>query len=183
MHMTTVGPQTSTTVPLVYDTDDRGLGGPPNMDGPIVGEVAYHQDGADNLIIEVQVQYGQANKKLEVFLVGGPAHSLSTGFVTIGSLVTNGAGFAAGVFPVPHGSLITSPFGPGYRTDHLDILGGVGDLTAGAYTAGAVNYFVCRQRHGKGEAAAVAVGVSAKDLKAQEGDPHGEHGRKSPDPH
>jgi hypothetical protein len=183
MHMTTVGPQTNTTVPLVYDTDDRGLGGPLNMDGPIVGEVAYHQDGADNLIIEVRLDYGQANKKLEVFLVGGPAHSLATGFVTIGSLVTNGAGFGAGVFPVPHGSLITSPFGPGYRTDHLDLLGGAGDLTAGAYTSGAVNYFVCRQRHGKGEAAAVAAGVSAKDLKAQEGDPHGEHTRKSPDPH
>ncbi len=181
--MTTVGPKLATTVPLVYDSDDRGLGGAINMDGPIVGEVAYHQDGADNLIVEVRLEYGIPNRKLEVFLVGGPAHAVATGFVVIGSLATNGAGFASGVFPVPHPTLIASPFGPGYRNDHLDILGGVGDLAAGTYTAGALNYFVCRERSSAGQPAAVAAAVSSTKLKARKGDPHGEHATKSPDPH
>jgi hypothetical protein len=131
----------------------------------------------------VRLDYGQPNKKLDVFLVGGPAHSLATGFVVIGTLATNGAGFAAGVFPVPHPTLIVSPFGPGYRNDHLDILGGVGDLTAGTYTAGALNYFVCRERHAAGAPAAVAAAVSTTKLRTRKGDPHGEHSQSSPDPH
>jgi hypothetical protein len=44
---------------------------------------------------------------------------------------------------VPHATLIVPPFGPGYRTDHIDLLHGVGDLSRGAITAGAINYFVC----------------------------------------
>ena len=181
--MTTVGPKLNTTVPLVYESDDRGLGGPINMDGPIVGEVAYHQDGADNLIVDVRIDYGVPNRKLEVFLVGGPAHSMSTGFVVIGVIATNGAGFGSGVFPVPHATLIASPFGPGYRNDHVDILEGVGDLKGGTYTAGAINYFVCRERSGTGKPAAVAEAVSTTKLKTQEGDPHGERAKKSSDPH
>jgi hypothetical protein len=181
--MATVGPKLNTTVPLVYDTDDRGLGGPLNMDGPIVGEVAYHQDGADNLILEVRLDYGIPGRKLEVFFVGGPAHALATGFVTIGSLVTNGAGFAAGVFPVPHPTLVAAPFGPGFRTDHLDILEGVGDLRGGTYTAGAINYFVCRERSATGTPAAVAAGITTAKLEAREGDPHGERAKSKNDPH
>src|SRR5436190_14918332 len=41
-----VGPVTSTTVPLAFDTDGVGFGGPLDMRGPLVGTVTYDQGPA-----------------------------------------------------------------------------------------------------------------------------------------
>ena len=64
----------------------------------------------------------------------------------IGTLGTNGNGSGTGAFSVAHATLLAPPYGPGYRTDHLDLLQNVGDLSKGCLTAGAINYFVCRER-------------------------------------
>jgi hypothetical protein len=44
-----VGPITSTSVPLVYDSDAGGFGGPGDMTGPVVGSVSYRQTNASEL--------------------------------------------------------------------------------------------------------------------------------------
>jgi hypothetical protein len=137
-----VGPIAETNVPVIYDTDAGGFGGPLDMNGPQVGVAAYSEPG-DNLHVKINVEFGQPSTSYEVFLVGGPAHAMATGFISIGTLVTNPVGSGAGVFTVPHATLIAPPFGPGYRTDHIDLLHGAGDLSRGCITAGAINYFVC----------------------------------------
>ena len=142
--MPTVGPIKETHVPAVYDRDAGGFGGPLDMDGPQIGMVAYSEPGG-NLHVEINIQYAQPSTKYEVFLTGGPAHSLATGFRVIGTLATNPAGAGNGVFTVGHPTLLAPPFGPGYRTDHIDLLQNVGDLSRGCLTAGAINYVVCRE--------------------------------------
>jgi hypothetical protein len=143
--MPTVGPIKETRVPAVYDRDNNGFGGTLDMDGPEIGMVAYSEPGG-NLHIEIKIQFGQPNTKYEVFLVGGPSHNTGTGFRVIGTLATNGNGSGVGAFSVAHATLLSSPYGPGYRTDHIDLLQNVGDLSKGCLTAGAINYFVCRER-------------------------------------
>jgi hypothetical protein len=166
--MPKVGPIRETHVPLVYDTDSGGFGGPLDMDGPLIGMVAYTEPGG-NLNIKIDIEFGQPGTKYEVFLVSGPAHALATGFIAIGTLVTNGAGAGSGAFTVAHATLLAPPFGPGYRNDHIDLMRGVGDLQKGGLTAGAINYFVCREVGQPGHAAAeVHKGAIGK------GDPHGE---------
>jgi hypothetical protein len=155
--MPIVGPLTSTTVQLVYDSDSGGFGGPVDMNGPVVGLVSYHQDPADNLDLRITVEFGQPNSVYQVFLVAGPAHALAHGFRDVGKLATNAAGQGAAAIVVPFGLLETAPFGPGYRTDHLDLLEQAGDLKKGLVTAGALNYFVCRQRVGATPAEAIEL--------------------------
>jgi hypothetical protein len=169
--MPTVGPQTETQVPVVYDSDSGGFGGPLDMNGPLIGLTAYSEPG-DNLHIKLTIEFGQPNTRYEVFLVGGPAHALATGFIAIGALTTNAAGAGAGAFTVPHATLLAPPFGPGYRTDHIDLLKGAGDLSRGTLTAGAINYFVCREKeqpsHAGAKLAEPQIGATGK------GDPSGE---------
>ena len=143
--MPTVGPIKETFVPAVYDRDSGGFGGPLDMDGPQIGMMAYSEPGG-NLVIDINIQFGQPSTKYEVFLVGGPSHSLGTGFRVIGVLATNAAGAGNGAFTVGHATLLNPPYGPGYRTDHIDLLQNVGDLSRGCLTAGAINYFVCREK-------------------------------------
>ncbi len=143
--MPTVGPRPETRVQLIYDTDSGGFGGPGDMNGPEIGEVLFGEPGG-NLHIRINVEFGQPNTTYEVFLVGGPSHAMSTGFLTIGTLVTNAVGAGSGAFTVSHGTLLTAPFGPGYRNDHLDLLHKAGDLSRGVLAAGAINYFVCREK-------------------------------------
>ena len=145
------------------------------MDGPEVGLVAYSEPG-DNLHIEIKVEFGQPSASYEVFLVGGPAHSMATGFIGIGSLPTNAAGAGSGIFTVAHATLLSPPFGPGYRTDHIDLLHAVGDLSKGCVTAGAINYFVCREKEQP-----LPHGFTLKETvkgKAGEGDPLAHHVKK-----
>jgi hypothetical protein len=143
--MPKVGPITETSVLVVYDTDKGGFGGPLDMSGPQIGLLAYSEPG-DNLHVTINLEFGQPNTSYEVFLVGGAAHALATGFIGIGVLSTNGVGAGSGTFTVPHARLLAPPFGPGYRTDHIDLLHGLGDLSRGCLTAGEINYFVCREK-------------------------------------
>lgn len=166
--MTVVGPITSTTVPLVYDGDSAGFGGPADMNGPVIGSVSYHQDAADDLHLSVNLEFGQPNSVYQVFLVCGPAHALGCGFRVVGSVGTNPAGQGSATFLVPFPVLQTPPFGPGYRTDHLDLLEAVGDLRKGILTAGALNYFVCRQRVGEPRRE-----LAEEEARSETGDPLG----------
>jgi hypothetical protein len=167
-----VGPTTSTTVPIAYDTDAGGFGGPLDMGGPLVGTVTYSQGPAGELVLRVDLEFGQPSTTYDIFLVGGPSHAMSTGFVVIGALGTDAVGAGSAGAAVPHGVLAAGPFGPGYRTDHVDLLAGVGDLGKGALTAGAINYFVCREQpHGDQRSVAAATG----EMRAEKGDPLGSY--------
>jgi hypothetical protein len=68
------------------------------------------------------------------------------------------AGSGSATIAAPLGVLLSAPFGPGYRNDHLDLLDPAAGFAKGALTAGAINYFVCRRRavsaEGEGEAQA-----------------------------
>jgi len=142
--MPIVGAIKETNVPIVYDSDSRGLGGPSDMNGPQIGITAYSEP-SDNLHLQINVEFALPSTRYEVFLVAGPSHALASGFIGVGVLTTNGAGAGVGTFTVPHATLLTAPFGAGYRTDHIDMLRAAGDLTAGFLVTGAVNYFVCSQ--------------------------------------
>ena len=147
--MPIVGPIKETNVPMVYDTDDRGVGGPADMNGPQIGITAYSEPG-DNLHLQLTVEFARPSTKYEVFLTAGPSHALAMGFIGVGVLATNAAGAGNGTFTVPHATLLAPPFGAGYRTDHIDLLRAAGDLTGGVLVTGAVNYFVCSQREKPG---------------------------------
>src|SRR5678816_3361886 len=90
--MTLVGPITTTIVPMVYDGDSGGFGGPLDMNGPVVGSVGYKQTNADNLDISITLEFGQPNTKYEAFLTCGPAHALACGFLGIAVLTTDAVG-------------------------------------------------------------------------------------------
>ncbi|PYP83554.1 MAG: hypothetical protein DMG65_24140 [Candidatus Angelobacter sp. Gp1-AA117] len=166
-----VGPMPETQVPVVFDSDTNGFGGPLDMIGPQVGLIAYSEPGG-NLHIRVNIEFAFPSTTYEVFLVGGPAHNVSTGFIVIGTLVTDAVGSGSGSYTVGHATLLAAPFGPGYRTDHIDLLHAVGDLSKGTLTAGAINYFVCREANQTG-AAGLKLAETVRG-KAQSGDPHGE---------
>jgi hypothetical protein len=140
--MTVVGPNTATQVPVVYDSDNNGFGGPADMAGPEIGQVIYSQPG-DNLQVQINLDFGQPNTTYQVFLVCGPAHALGCGFTVIGTLTTDATGAGTTSITVAVAVLQAAPYGPGYRTDHIDLLQGLGDLSQGFLTAGAINYFVC----------------------------------------
>ena len=140
-----VGPVTSTTVPLVYDSDTRGVGGPVDMTGPVIGSLSYRQSNTGDLELAITLDFAQANITYEIVLTCGPSHALSCGFVSVGQLTTNAAGSGAVTITVPTAVLLSGPFGPGYRTDHLDMINPATGLVTGGLTAGAVNYLVCRR--------------------------------------
>jgi hypothetical protein len=174
-NMPVVGPKTETQVIVVYDTDTRGFGGPPDMDGPEIGRVLYSQPG-DNLQLQIILDFALPNTRYEVFLVCGPAHALACGFRAIGVLSTNAAGAGATSITVPFTVLEASPFGPGYRTDHIDLLAGLGNASAGVLTSGAINYFVCRKEGIQEEEAAKAVSSGQGDpmgVQTSSNDPMG----------
>src|SRR5260370_190647 len=134
--MPLVGPIRETHVSVVYDSDSGGFGGPADMNGPLIGAVAYTEPGG-NLTIKIDIEFAKPGTKYEVLLVRGPSHALGAGFITIGTLATNGVGAGSGTFTVAHATLMAPPFGPGYRNDHLDLLQAAGDLHKGLLTAGA----------------------------------------------
>jgi hypothetical protein len=138
------------------------------MNGPIIGSVGYQQDAADDLNLTISVDFGQPNSVYQVFLVCGAAHALGCGFRFVGRLATDAVGRGTRAIVVPFAELEAAPFGAGYRTDHLDLLEGVGDLNKGILTAGALNYFVCRERVGHPQAE-----IPEAEAKAEAGDPLG----------
>ena len=112
--MTVVGPNTATQVPVVYDSDNNGFGGPADMAGPEIGQVIYSQPG-DNLQVQINLDFGQPNTTYQVFLVCGPAHALGCGFTVIGTLTTDATGAGTTGITVAVAVLQAAPYGPGYR--------------------------------------------------------------------
>lgn len=161
--MPTVGPVKETTVPMVYDSDSAGFAAPADMRGPEVGSVSYTQAADGSLQLRIKVEFAQVNAKYQVFLVCGPAHAAACGFITIGTLATNAAGSGAAAINVPAAVLQNSPFGPGFRNDHLDLIGN--DPRTSILSIGAINYFVCRR------AAGAAAAQAPSGMEVGIGDP------------
>jgi hypothetical protein len=153
IHFAPVGPSTETEILAVWDTDDRGVGGPDDMNGSRIGTVRYRQEDDGRLALHIQLVFAHPNTTYQVFLVCGPSHEESCNFITIGEVATDAAGMGAGSFVVPVALLQASPFGPGYRTDHIDLLQEVGDRSRGFLAAGALNYHVPGPPQSEAEAA------------------------------
>src|SRR5215471_626808 len=155
---TKVGPVTATSVLMVYDSDGNGLGGSADMVGSEIGTVKYRQNSVGTLTLTLHTDFAQPNTSYDISLTCGPSHALACGFLTQGTLTTNatGVGNATDVFPVA--TLQAAPFGCGFRTDHVDLIGGA---VNSVLTAGAINYFV-----------PCAAG-SAPTMPTEHGDPTG----------
>ncbi len=134
-----VGPQLTTNVEMVYDTDSNGLGGGADMVGPVIGNVSYRQGSNGRLNLVLHTDFAQPNTTYQIFPTCGPSHALACGFITLGTLTTNAAGMGNAGIIVPLTTLQAPPFGCGYRTDHVDLIGGG---ISSSLTAGAINYFV-----------------------------------------
>ena len=133
----------ATKVDLVQDVASGGVG-TLDMLGPTgYGFVNFNQDASGDLRITVSLKNAEPNTTYQgVFLVCGPTHASACGYVDAGDLTTNGQGNGNAILKLSVAVLQASPFGPGYRTDHFDLLKGVGDDSAGVYVAGGVNYIV-----------------------------------------
>lgn len=133
----------NTKVDLVQDCS-TGCSETVDMAGPTgFGFINYNQNANGDLRLVVSVKNAEPNTEYSgVFLVCGPTHSSACGFVDAGDLVTNGQGNGNATMILSVESLQASPFGPGSRTDHFDLLKGVGDVSAGVYTATGINYVV-----------------------------------------
>ncbi len=95
------------------------------------------------LRVVVSLKDAQPNTTYQIFFTCGPIHALACGYITIGTLTTNGVGNGnTGAFIVPLSTLQAGPFGAGSRTDHIDLLKGAFDLSAGLYVVGGINYTV-----------------------------------------
>lgn len=140
--VTTLGPQMSTRVLMVYDSDNNGLGGPSDMAGPRMGFTFYAQNTLGGLGLAETLVYAWPNTTYHVFLTCGPSHAMACGFIDLGTVTTNANGRGTTSKSVPLATLRTAPFGCGYRTDHVDLLQTAGDLSKGFLTSGAINYFV-----------------------------------------
>src|SRR5215471_12099438 len=117
----------------------HGLGGPADMVGPVIGRVSYRQGSNGRLNLVLHTDFAQPNTTYQIFLVCGPAHALACGFITVGTLTTNATGVGNAGIIVSLATLQAPPFGCGYRTDHVDSIGGG---ISSVLTAGAINYFV-----------------------------------------
>lgn len=115
-----------------------------DMAGPTgFGFVNYNQDDQGNLRVVASLKNAQPNMTYHIFLACGPTHATACGFMDIGMVTTNGQGNGnSGAVMVPLATLQATPFGSGARTDHIDILAGVGDTSAGVYVTSNVDYLV-----------------------------------------
>ena len=155
---TKVGPVTSTSVLMVYDSDGNGLGGSADMVGSEIGNVKYRQNSLGSLTLTLHTDFAQPNTTYDISLTCGPSHAQACGFLTQGTLTTNGTGVGNASDTFSIATLRGSPFGCGFRTDHVDLIGGpLGSVLA----AGAINYFV-----------PCATG-SAPTMPTEHGDPTG----------
>jgi hypothetical protein len=155
---TKVGPVTVTSVLMVYDSDGNGLGGSADMVGSEIGTVKYRQNSLGSLILTLHTDFAQPNTTYDISLTCGPSHALACGFLTQGTLTTNGTGVGNASDTFSIATLRGAPFGCGFRTDHVDLIGGP---LGSVLTAGAINYFV-----------PCATG-SAPTMPTEHGDPTG----------
>src|SRR6266576_2649966 len=108
------------------------------MIGPDIGRVNYSQSSVGALTLSPHTDFAQPNTTYQIFLVCGASHALACGFVSKGTLTTNATGLGNVSVTFPLATLQAAPFGCGYRTDHIDLIGGpLGSVLA----AGAINYF------------------------------------------
>jgi hypothetical protein len=187
--MPTVGPITTTTVPIVYDTDGNNLGGPADMTGPVVGNVTYRQEPDGSLVLELRLEIAQPSTSYTVYLVCGPSHDLVCGFVSLGTLSTDAVGSGSIAFTVPLADLQNPPFGAGYRNDHIDLVAD-GVPFFSAVVAGAINYFVCASREGLERLERTEFGARRGEAgdpvgarRGEAGDPVGARRGDAGDPH
>jgi hypothetical protein len=133
----------NTKVDLVQDCS-TGCSEAVDMAGPTgFGFINFNQNANGDLRLVVSVKNAEPNTEYSgAFLVCGPTHSTACGFVDVGDLVTNEQGNGNATMILSAESLQSSPFGPGSRTDHFDLLKGVGDTSAGVYAATGINYVV-----------------------------------------
>ena len=138
-----VAASAATKVDLVQDVASGGVG-TLDMLGPTgYGFVNFNQDANGDLRLTVSLKNAEPNTNYHgVFLVCGPTHASACGFLDVGELTTNGQGNGNATLKLPVAVLQASPFGPGSRTDHFDLLKGVGDGSAGVYAASGINYIV-----------------------------------------
>lgn len=114
------------------EIDDRGprcdaggaAGGACDNVGPNVGSVTYVKTGAGALQLSITVTGAAANTSYTVYLTCGPTHDLACGFVSVGTVTTDGAGNASTVITVSAATLQTLHPTPGTHNDHIDLLSG-----------------------------------------------------------
>jgi hypothetical protein len=117
---------------------------PVDMQGPTgFGFINYNQDSEGNLRAVTSLKNADPNTTYHIFLVCGPTHATACGFIDIGTLTTDDQGNGnSGAIVIPVGTLQTAPFGSGARTDHIDLIGGAGNLSNGVYATSNVNYMI-----------------------------------------
>lgn len=115
-----------------------------DMAGPTgFGFVNYNQDEEGNLRVVASLKNAQPNTTYHIFLTCGSTHATACGFLDIGTLTTNDQGNGnSGAVMVTVATLQAAPFGSGARTDHIDMLAGNGDTSAGVYATSNVDYLV-----------------------------------------
>jgi len=121
---------------------DRSAGGIEDldMDGPAgFGFVNYNQNDGDDLRLVVSLKNAEPNTTYSgAFLVCGPTHGTACGFIDVGDLTTNNQGNGNATIMLDVETLQATPFGPGSRTDHFDLIGPAGDV----YVVTGLDYIV-----------------------------------------
>ena len=102
---------------------------PVDSTGPTgFGFVNYNKNAAGELRVVVSLKNAEPNTTYHIFLTCGPTHDTACGFVDIGTLTTNGQGNGNSA-----AIIVSAPPYVGGPDDHIDLLKGVGDLSAGFY--------------------------------------------------
>jgi len=104
---------------------------PVDSTGPTgFGFVNYNKNAAGDLHVVASLKNAAPDTTYSIFLVCGPTHDATCGgFVELGTLTTNAQGNGTSAVSVELPPYVGGP------DDHIDILKGDGDLTAGVYIA------------------------------------------------
>lgn len=128
---------------MIQDVAPGGSTSDADMIGPTgYGFVNYNQDSSYNLRITISLKNAEPNTEYTIYLVGGPTHATVTGYIVIGTFVTNvvGNGAPTDAIIVPVATLQAAPFGASQA--HLDIIGAGYPATAGCYVVTPINYML-----------------------------------------
>ncbi|PIY79675.1 MAG: hypothetical protein COY81_01400 [Candidatus Pacebacteria bacterium CG_4_10_14_0_8_um_filter_43_12] len=129
----------NTKLDLIQDASAGG-GELIDMIGPTgFGFINFNQNASGDLRLVVSLKGAEPDITYSgVFLVCGPTHALGCGFIDVGELTTNGQGNGNATMWLEAATLQDSPFGPGARTDHFDMIGPAGDV----YAVSGIDYTV-----------------------------------------
>src|SRR5262249_33979824 len=118
--------------------DARQAPEPTDFQGPSgFGFINFNQDDTGVLRLTIAVKGGSPNTTYTVFLVCGPTHDLSCGFIPIGSVTKNGVGNGNTTIHIDVATL-QSLQGSGAATDHVDMIGTDGSVLV----AGGINFTI-----------------------------------------